>query len=124
MSGKKTEQKHVQMIVTKTHDQPEAKTLLVATTTTTSGVETTNKYDTRIVQGNRDNWSNRVVYLLSIIGFVVDLGRFSILNIFMLNFISFLYRQCLAFSNNLLSKWRWCFSCSLFRFFISCWSSL
>ncbi len=79
MSGKKTEQKHVQMIVTKTHDQPEAKTLLVATTTI-SGVETTNKYDTIIVQGNRDNWSNRVVYLLSIIGFVVDLGRFSISN--------------------------------------------
>jgi len=80
MSGKKTEQKHVQMIVTKTHDQPEAKNLLV---TTTAGVEIINKYDSIIVQGNRDNWSNRVVYLLSIIGFVVDLGRFSILNFFM-----------------------------------------
>lgn len=26
-------------------------------------------------QPQRDNWSSRVVYLLSIIGFVVDLGR-------------------------------------------------
>ena len=27
-------------------------------------------------QGERASWSNRIVYLLSIIGFVVDLGKY------------------------------------------------
>ncbi|CAF1375654.1 unnamed protein product [Adineta steineri] len=63
------------MIANKNYDRPETKNLLVTTATSSSIVETTKTYDTIIVQGNRDNWSNRVVYLLSIIGFVVDLGN-------------------------------------------------
>lgn len=66
MSRQKSEQEQLQMIGTKNCDQPETKTLLITTV---------DKYETRIVQGNRDNWSNRIVYLLSIIGFVVDLGK-------------------------------------------------
>ncbi|CAF1517276.1 unnamed protein product [Adineta ricciae] len=66
MSRQKSEQEHLQMIGTKNCDQPETKTLLITTV---------DKYGTNIVQGNRDNWSSRVVYLLSIIGFVVDLGN-------------------------------------------------
>ena len=66
MSRQKSEQEHLQMIGTKNCDQPETKTLLITTV---------DKYEANIVQGNRDNWSNRVVYLLSIIGFVVDLGK-------------------------------------------------
>ncbi len=62
------------MVATGNSDRPEARNLLV--TTTTSVVETTNNYDIVIMPGNRDNWSNRIVYLLSIIGFVVDLGKF------------------------------------------------
>lgn len=35
---------------------------------------------TRIIKSNeRANWSNRIVYLLSIIGFVVDLGTYCFL---------------------------------------------
>ena len=77
MSEKKTERKHLPMIVSGNSDRPETKNLLLTKTTTTrSVVETTNNCDVVIVPGNRDNWSNRIVYLLSIIGFVVDLGRF------------------------------------------------
>jgi len=76
MPGRKAERKHVPMVVTGTSDRPEARNLLVTATTTTSVVETANNYDIVIVPGNRDNWSNRIVYLLSIIGFVVDLGKF------------------------------------------------
>ncbi|UJR35454.1 hypothetical protein I4U23_028210 [Adineta vaga] len=67
MSRQRSEQEQLPMIGTKTHDQPKTTTLLI--------LETTDKYDTIIMQGNRDNWSNRIVYLLSIIGFVVDLGN-------------------------------------------------
>jgi hypothetical protein len=80
MSSEQTDQRRVPMVVTNNHDQPEARNLLVTRTTTSSIVETTNKYDTVNVQGTRDSWSNRVVYLLSIIGFVVDLGRLFIIN--------------------------------------------
>jgi hypothetical protein len=74
MPSKRTEQKQAPMIVTENFDQPEARNLLV-TTTRTEIIETPNNHDMKIIQGNRDNWSNRIVYLLSIIGFVVDLGR-------------------------------------------------
>jgi hypothetical protein len=74
MPRKTTEREHVPMVATGNSDRPEARNLLV--TTTTSVVETTNNYDIVIMPGNRDNWSNRIVYLLSIIGFVVDLGKF------------------------------------------------
>jgi hypothetical protein len=63
MSSEQTDQRRVPMVVTNNHDQPEARNLLVTRTTTSSIVETTNKYD-----------------LLSIIGFVVDLGRLFIIN--------------------------------------------
>lgn len=41
------------------------------------GVETRKGSSTSVTKtlDIRDNWSNRVVYLLSIIGFVVDLGK-------------------------------------------------
>jgi hypothetical protein len=64
MSTNKNDQEHVPMAVTKNRHQPE--------TITTAIVETSNKINKK---GQRDNWSNRVVYLLSIIGFVVDLGK-------------------------------------------------
>ncbi len=70
------------MVNTGNSDRPETKNLLL-TTTTTSEVETGNNYEMVIVPGNRDNWSNRVVYLLSIIGFVVDLGKFFCWRIFL-----------------------------------------
>jgi hypothetical protein len=69
------DQEHVPMAVSKHLCQPETRDILVSTTTTTSLVETTNKYNQVIKQGERASWSNRIVYLLSIIGFVVDLGR-------------------------------------------------
>ncbi|CAF0721710.1 unnamed protein product [Rotaria sordida] len=74
MSSKETEQKYLPMGVTNNHDEVERGNLLV-TTTTTSIVETNPRYNHAIVNDNRDNWSNRIVYLLSIIGFVVDLGN-------------------------------------------------
>ena len=81
MLNEETDQGRVPMIVTNNHDQPEAKNLLITKTIESSIVETTTKYNSGIIlQGNRDNWSNRVVYLLSIIGFVVDLGKLSTRN--------------------------------------------
>ncbi|CAF0876454.1 unnamed protein product [Rotaria sordida] len=74
MSSKETEQKYLPMGVTNNHDEVERGNLLV-TTTTTSIVETNPRYNHAIINDNRDNWSNRIVYLLSIIGFVVDLGN-------------------------------------------------
>lgn len=74
MSGRKTE--HIPMDGMENSNRLEMENLLLARTVTTSTVvETRNKNDIVTGQGNRDNWSNRVVYLLSIIGFVVDLGK-------------------------------------------------
>jgi hypothetical protein len=70
MPTKTNDQEHVPMDVTKNHYQPETKNMLVSTTTPI--IETTNKKNKR---NERASWSNRVVYLLSIIGFVVDLGK-------------------------------------------------
>jgi hypothetical protein len=75
MPSKKTEREHLPMTGTGNSDRPEARNLLVTTTTTESVIETPNDYSIIIEPGYRDNWSNRIVYLLSIIGFVVDLGR-------------------------------------------------
>ena len=47
-------------------------TVVVSSTITTA---TTRKRSSVFQPGYRDNWSNRIVYLLSIIGFVVDLGK-------------------------------------------------
>jgi hypothetical protein len=57
-------QEQVQMVATQNSPQIDGST----TATPSSIIETTEK-------GKRANWSNRVVYLLSIIGFVVDLGK-------------------------------------------------
>jgi len=65
MPMKQNDHEYVPMAVTKNQNQSE-------TPTTVAIVETTNK---KIKQNERANWSNRVVYLLSIIGFVVDLGK-------------------------------------------------
>ncbi|CAF1020866.1 unnamed protein product, partial [Rotaria sordida] len=72
MSTNNSDQQYVPMVSKKGHHQLETNNMLVSTptTTTTSIVEPKNKI---IKQGERDNWSNRIVYLLSIIGFVVDL---------------------------------------------------
>ncbi len=67
MTAKINNQEHVPMIVTENRNRPEA--------TTTSMVETANTNSNIMKQGERANWSNRIVYLLSIIGFVVDLGK-------------------------------------------------
>ncbi len=77
MTTKEHHQEHMPMSVTNDCNQPETGNIVVPTTT--SIVETTNK---RIKQGERLNWSSRVVYLLSIIGFVVDLGKNFFLQIF------------------------------------------
>lgn len=55
-------QEQVQMIATKSSPQ------MLVSTTTNPIIETMKKTE-------RANWSNRIVYLLSIIGFVVDLGK-------------------------------------------------
>ncbi|CAF1212929.1 unnamed protein product [Rotaria magnacalcarata] len=75
MSNNETQQQLLPMVIAKNHDQIAAGDLLTVTTTTTANVETKNRYVQVIAGNNRDNWSNRVVYLLSIIGFVVDLGN-------------------------------------------------
>ena len=62
------------MTVTNSHDRLDMGNLLISTTTST--IETRNNYDPVEVKNERANWSNRVVYLLSIIGFVVDLGKY------------------------------------------------
>lgn len=74
MPNKDSQQQQLQMVVAKNHDQLERGTLVVSTGTT-SIVEAKNKLNQVTTGENRDNWSNRVVYLLSIIGFVVDLGK-------------------------------------------------
>jgi hypothetical protein len=73
MTTKINNQEHVPMIVTEVRNRPEARNIFDSTTT--SMVETTNTNNNIIKQGERANWSNRIVYLLSIIGFVVDLGK-------------------------------------------------
>jgi len=77
MLKKKINQEHVPMAVTENRHQSETENVLVSTTAI---VETTN---TKNKKNERANWSNRIVYLLSIIGFVVDLGKifFSIINL-------------------------------------------
>jgi hypothetical protein len=78
MSTKKCEQEHVPMVITNSRHQDETKNTCGTTTTTANNrllVETNTRCHRAVVPGNRDNWSNRVVYLLSIIGFVVDLGK-------------------------------------------------
>ncbi len=90
MPSKRTERRQAPMIVTENFDQPEVRNLLI-TTTRTEIIETPNNHDMKIIQGNRDNWSNRIVYLLSIIGFVVDLGRLFRIN-FNLKICFFSYR--------------------------------
>jgi hypothetical protein len=110
MSTQKNQQERVPMTLTKTPNQIET------TTATTSIVEIHKKSE-------RANWSNRIVYLLSIIGFVVDLGKIFLYKI-QLKTLFFFIRQCLAFSNNMLSKWWWCLSYSLFHFLIPRRSSL
>lgn len=83
MTNKDTEQEHLPMMVSNHHDQVESANTLAktkTTTMTTTLVVTNNKCNPITTHENRDNWSNRVVYLLSIIGFVVDLGRVSLEN--------------------------------------------
>lgn len=63
------------MAVTHPGQSMDTTKVCVITTATTSVVAKTTNYPSAIVRGERDSWSNRVVYLLSIIGFVVDLGR-------------------------------------------------
>ncbi len=125
MSSKGSEQTHMPMTGTENFDRPETRNLVTTTMTTqTTVVETPNSYEIVIVQGTRDNWSNRIVYLLSIIGFVVDLGTFFFIRKnYDVKFLLF-NRQCLAFSNNVLSKWWKCLSYTLFCFSISFRSSL
>ena len=75
MPSNMNERGHVSTVNTGNSNRTETRdSLLTTTTTTTTVVETKDNYMV-IVPGNRDNWSNRVVYLLSIIGFVVDLGK-------------------------------------------------
>lgn len=78
MSSKQTERAQVPMVAFENSNPAETGDLVVATTTTRTiaVVETSNHRDLTSVQTNRDSWSNRIVYLLSIIGFVVDLGTF------------------------------------------------
>lgn len=63
MTTKINNQEHVPMVGIETRNT------FISTATM---VETTNK---KIPRVERANWSNRIVYLLSIIGFVVDLGK-------------------------------------------------
>lgn len=74
MSGRKTEHTPIDGIDNSNRVEME-NLLLTRTMTTSTVVATRNKNDILNVSGTRDNWSNRVVYLLSIIGFVVDLGK-------------------------------------------------
>lgn len=82
MSSKENEQEHLPLNMTNhrhllNDTSPTCQTtaissnIVVVSTTTT----TIRKHSSVLEPGYRDNWSNRIVYLLSIIGFVVDLGR-------------------------------------------------
>lgn len=62
------------MAMTNDRQQAEMKNLSV-TTTTISVIDEKSKYRPMIEPDKRDNWGNKIVYLLSIIGFVVDLGK-------------------------------------------------
>lgn len=76
MSGRKNE--HISIDGTENSNRLEVENLLLSQRSTMTTVTATqnNTKNAVIFQGNRDNWSNRIVYLLSIIGFVVDLGTF------------------------------------------------
>lgn len=77
MSTHENEQEHAPMAMSN-HLHSNENVQIRQTTTNTSNtviVETMKKSPSVLVPGYRDNWSNRIVYLLSIIGFVVDLGK-------------------------------------------------
>jgi hypothetical protein len=76
MSAENSEQERAPMLLS-THREPsgKGKELAAATTTTVSVVDPSRRHSSAGTQDGRDNWSSRVVYLLSIIGFVVDLGQ-------------------------------------------------
>jgi hypothetical protein len=75
MSTEKNEQESSTMAATHAGQSVDTAKVCVTTIATTSVVAKTTKYPSVILTSDRDSWSNRVVYLLSIIGFVVDLGR-------------------------------------------------
>ena len=68
----------------------------------------------------RDLWTNKVEFLLSVIGYVVDLGQKLSLSIYSKHFpLSF--RKRLAFSLHVLRQWRWCLSYSVHDLFTTHW---
>ncbi|CAF3403042.1 unnamed protein product [Rotaria socialis] len=73
MSTNNNDQQYVPMLISKDSHSLETKNMFVSPPTTSSAiVQVTNNI---MKPRERDNWSNRIVYLLSIIGFVVDLGN-------------------------------------------------
>ena len=82
MSTKENEGEHLPLAMTNHLRQPsetnanrQVTTSAMASNTVVVATTTIIKHHSTIEPGYRDNWSNRIVYLLSIIGFVVDLGR-------------------------------------------------
>ncbi|CAF1109734.1 unnamed protein product [Adineta steineri] len=78
MTTNTNNQEYIPMAITKNRHQSEPRNNMLALTTMTTTptiVETIDKSNKIIKRVERANWSNRIVYLLSIIGFVVDLGN-------------------------------------------------
>ncbi|CAF0833794.1 unnamed protein product [Adineta steineri] len=79
MTTNTNNQEYMPMSITKNRHQSEPRNNMLALTTITSTppsiVGTIDKSNKIIKRVERANWSNRIVYLLSIIGFVVDLGN-------------------------------------------------
>ena len=72
MSSERTNDEQLPMAVTQSSSRTRDGDLRVVST----GIEpTTDRLNQGIRSGERASWSNRIVYLLSIIGFVVDLGQ-------------------------------------------------
>lgn len=70
MSTNSNNQSYLPILVTSNPNELKT-SIMLPSTTTTPAIYRTNS----LKRPERDNWSNRIVYLLSIIGFVVDLGK-------------------------------------------------
>ena len=82
MSVENSEQERAPMLLsTPREPSDKGKELAGATTiTTVSVIDPSRRHSLAGTQDGRDNWSSRIVYLLSIIGFVVDLGQYLFLH--------------------------------------------
>lgn len=75
MSKEETSSDQMPMVTPNNHASSERQEIVLSPTAVF--LETSNQSVKGVKQAGRASWSNRIVYLLSIIGFVVDLGKVS-----------------------------------------------